>query len=388
MNNDIIIRAAEIAPNSFNKETRSFNAVLATSAPVRRRGGHEILDLASMQLPASVPLLLDHRATVNSTVGRAANIRRDGDSIIADCRLSGDPALASLAERIADGTVTGISIGYSVQKWAEARGAAGERTHVAIGAVLRHAALVAEPADANAGIRSAGDGDGFDGHDDDGDNNGDNGNNDPAARNAHIRSLCRALGLRRELEDRAIDGQWHDQQIMEQVRSRSDVDIRVNSHDSFDDPTFYREALVDSMVARISGGTPQGAARELAGLSWPELHRRHLRQAGQSVRGLSDVEVITRALTTSDMPIIAGSVIRIAIRRQYEASISPISSVFGARELPDFRPQIQALVDWTTLAVDKVAELGEFKASISAGDKIPQWSGRACAGRYATLVSK
>ena len=43
--------------------------------------------------------------------------------------------------------------------------------------------------------------------------------------------------------------------------------------------------------------------------------------------------------------------------------MSPITAVFGTRVLADFRPWTEALVDWTTLSVDKVNELGEYKSS-------------------------
>ena len=62
--------------------------MLATATPIARRGGFEVLDLASMALPASTPILLDHRSSVDATVGRAENIRREGDVIVADCRIS------------------------------------------------------------------------------------------------------------------------------------------------------------------------------------------------------------------------------------------------------------------------------------------------------------
>ncbi len=69
MKNDLVFRSAAIKANTFNKESRTFVAVLATGNPIQRRGGYEVLDLASMQLPASAPILLDHRATVEATVG-------------------------------------------------------------------------------------------------------------------------------------------------------------------------------------------------------------------------------------------------------------------------------------------------------------------------------
>ena len=282
MTNDLLFRSASIKPNSFNKESRTFTAVLATATPIARRGGFEVLDLGTMQLPASAPILLDHRATVDATVGKAENLRREGDTIVADCRISGDPALASLCERLADGIVDGVSIGYSVPKWTESKSASGERVRTAVNATLRHAALVAEPADSAAGIRSP---------------------DDEARRGQPQRAKlgrCAArLGVSRDLEDRAVDEQWGDEDIRAAVHNRSRADIRTTSQQTFDDPAFHRTAMIDALVARMGGSEPQGAARELAGLSWPELHRRHLRQAGQSITGLSDVEVITRALTTS-----------------------------------------------------------------------------------------
>ena len=361
MPNDILIRSAEIRPNTFNREARTFTAVLATGSPIQRRGGYEQLDLASMQLPASAPLLLDHRATVNNTVGRASNIRRDGDSIIADCRLSRDPALDSLCERIADGTVDGVSIGYTVPRWNETRSASGERTRIAIGAVLRHAALVSEPADPSAGIRSSHDDDREHGDDHDGDQDRDR--RTDQQRDAQTRQLCRALGWGQDLIDRAVAERWDDQRIMDHTRSRS-AEIRITGRqDSFDNPDFFRRAAEGSLVCRMSGETPQGAVRELASLSWPDWHRRYLRQAGQSVSGLSDAEVIIRALSTSDLPIIAGAAVNVRIRQTYDAAVSPIAAVFGARDLPDFRPLTEVLVDWTPLRVDRVNQLGEFRSS-------------------------
>ena len=253
MKNDLVFRSASIKPNSFNREARTFTAVLATATPIARRGGYEVLDLATMQLPASTPILLDHRSSVDATVGRAENLRREGDVIVADCRISGDPALASLCERIADGTVDGVSIGYAVPKWNESKSASGERTRTAVGAVLRHAALVAEPADSLAGIRSQ--------------DEPDEGN-----RNAQIRTLCRALGVSRDLEDRAIDEQWADEDIRQAVHNRSRMDIRTTSgHQTFDDPAFHRTA----MIGRHLWPAWAAASRKGRRASLPDCHGRN-----------------------------------------------------------------------------------------------------------------
>jgi hypothetical protein len=88
-----------------------------------------------------------------------------------------------------------------------------------------------------------------------------------------------------------------------------------------------------------------------------------LRQAGHNVLGLSDNEVIMRALTVSDMPIIAGEALQVSTRRSYTAAASPSAILAGSRTLPDFRAWTEALVDWTTLAMGKIGELGEYRSS-------------------------
>jgi hypothetical protein len=222
---------------------------------------------------------------------------------------------------------------------------------------LRHAALVCEPADDRAGVRDRT----GDDRDDDRDRNDD----DDVARNRRVRALCRTLGLSRTVEDQAIDQRWTDSQILDRVVERGrGSDVRVTGgHRTLDDPQQYRDAVVEGLAARIMGTEPQGMAREAVAGSWADFHRGYLRRVGQSVTGLSDTEVVTRALTTSDMPITAGATVNVVVRRTYDAAVSPIAQVFGTPELPDFRPQMEALVDWTTLAVGKVNEMGEFKSS-------------------------
>jgi hypothetical protein len=181
--------------------------------------------------------------------------------------------------------------------------------------------------------------------------------------------LCRTLGLSREIEERAIDDQWSDTEIMDRLIERGGGSIRsTRQHVTLDDPQTFRRAAVDSLVCRMSGREPQGQARELASLSWPNFHRRVLRASGQSIAGLSDQEVIIRALSTSDLPLIAGEAYNLNMRRVYEASASPSAMLAGARSVPDFRLHTEVASDWTTLGVDKVNELGEIKSSFVSED--------------------
>ena len=344
-------RAISFKPNSFDPNTRTFTAaVLAASRPVKMRGGiFEGLDLSAAALPESMPLTLDHKNDVRSTVGKVTNLRVVGDELLGDGQLTSDPSIDWLCSRIADGTCGGLSVGYSVERSRD--GAGRSRTIVP---EFDHVAVVARPADRRAGIRSANDD-----YDNDDFNDDDRLDNDPQ-RNARIRSLCRTLGLSREIEERAIDDQWSDTKIMDRLIERGGGAIRsTRQHVSLDDPQTFRRAAVNSLVSRMSGQEPQGPARQLASLSWPDFHRRVLRASGQSIAGLSDLEVIVRALSTSDLPLIAGEAYNINMRRVYEASASPSAMLAGARTVPDFRTRTEALADWTTLNVNKINELRE-----------------------------
>ena len=53
----------------------------------------ESLDLSAAQLPESLPLLLDHRSDVRSTVGQSTNLRVQGDELLGDGTLTSDTSI-------------------------------------------------------------------------------------------------------------------------------------------------------------------------------------------------------------------------------------------------------------------------------------------------------
>lgn len=350
-------RAATVRPNSVDPEARTFEAVIATATPVRGRSGAlEILDVAAIRTPESVPLQLDHRTDVRSAVGRIGNFRVEGDVLVGTARLSRAADCDPILDRLADGTIDAVSVGLVVDRWAESA-AGGQRSRTATASRLREVSLTNFPLDPNARIRSV----------------PEQITNDPPApegvtRAQRFRNMQRRLGLPVEFADEAIDGGWTDEDFnaraVEQVDRRTPATIRTAHNDAtLDNPDVYRRAAVDSLIARMGGEAPEGAAREMAVLGWGEWHRQHLRRAGQSVSGLSESEVIYRALTTSDMPIIAAEAVKITLRRQFEAQQSPLLALFAPRTIEKFQPHTEALTDWTSLATGVVGELGEFKYS-------------------------
>jgi len=169
----LVTRALRFAPASYDPETREFDAVLTTSAPVRRRDWatgreyDEVLDMAGVDLTRAdgggIPILDSHwSSSVTAAVGRIlpGSVRVEGDTLVGRGRLTEAQDAVPVRERFADGTIREMSIGYSV----DADRVEVEPGDVKTGRVERRivrswtlyeASLVTIPADPAAGARSA-----------------------------------------------------------------------------------------------------------------------------------------------------------------------------------------------------------------------------------------
>ena len=117
---------ATMDPASFDLEARTVEAVIATTAPVTRRDARgtfaEVSDFSTLDLTNAVNLrVLDsHRtASIRDTMGTVEAVRVEGDKLIAKLKLSAADDVTPVLQRIADGTIRGVSIGYRVTRWTE-----------------------------------------------------------------------------------------------------------------------------------------------------------------------------------------------------------------------------------------------------------------------------
>ena len=113
-----MIREASTRPNSFDPATRTVSAVIASAHPVKRRDARgpflEILTAATLDLQASqgVAVIDSHNtSSVRHQLGRVRSIALEGDSVVAVLELTSAEDAAPIVQRIADGTVSGVSIG-------------------------------------------------------------------------------------------------------------------------------------------------------------------------------------------------------------------------------------------------------------------------------------
>lgn len=124
-----------------------------------------------------------------------------------------------------------------------------------------------------------------------------------------------------------------------------------------------RRAAIEAFDAINRGVAPTGVASAVFAQGEAAFARRLLRNAGQSVSGMSDTLVMRNAAATSDYAIIAGGTFNLSMRREYEATISPIASLFGETTVETFNKETSGLVDWTMLAIGNKLENGHYKHS-------------------------
>ena len=152
----IHLRAASPRPSTFDPEARTIEAIISTDADVERAGHVERLDLSGADLSrlTGAPVLDAHRSgSTRNQLGvvEAAELRPEGLWVRMKFR-SNDAAQAVLAD-IADGTLRGLSIGYSVRRWSEGS-ESGRRIRKALQWSPVEVSIVPVPADPGAHFRN------------------------------------------------------------------------------------------------------------------------------------------------------------------------------------------------------------------------------------------
>ena len=305
------------------------------------------------------PVLDAHRAGSTADqlgVVDAAELRREGLWVRLRFR-SCDPAQTVLAD-IGEGTLRGLSIGYSVAAWKESR-EGKDRIRTATRWTPVEVSIVPVPADPGAHFR--------------------NGENtmpeapEPLTRaqiNAEIRTIATTAGLTRDWADAQIDSEATLETAREaafaamQERSAATAprSIRATIGADHEDPAAIATRAGEALFARMHPTHEISApARQFAHMTFADHAREALRRSGASVTGLSADTILTRALhSTSDFPLILGDAVGRELRQAYQAAPSGVRAVARQTTARDFRAKRKiGLGD--APALEKVAEGGEFK---------------------------
>jgi HK97 family phage prohead protease len=355
---NMLHRAADFQPESFNADGLTVDAVISTFADVTRRDARgayvERLDPAGLDLSRLVgaPVLDGHRqGSARDVIGTVTGHRMEGGQLVASIRLSGAADAAPVVERIREGTLKGVSVGYKVTRWSEGTDPQTKsRTRTAAAWAIFEVSAVPVPADSGATFRGQ-------------TPMLDENQNDSVQHRAEIRTIARAAGLPAEWADAQIDA---DATVTEaraaafdeiQKRGRTVPTIRVTG--SNDDPAQIQTRAADALAFRMAGGELPEASREFVGMSLRDLAAESLTRSGVSTRAMSADEIFHRSLGTSDFPLVVSNAMGKVAAQAYQAAESPLKALARQRTLPNFKTSTSIRIGEMG-RLTEITEDGEF----------------------------
>ncbi|MCX7567132.1 Mu-like prophage major head subunit gpT family protein [Sulfitobacter sp. F26169L] len=391
---ETLIRQATTA-NSYDAATRTFEAVIATMTPVVRSDAqgpfNEILDPATLGASAGMPLLDSHRTdSVRDLLGRVLSTRIEGQQVIAKLQLSTASDTDPIAQRIADGSLTGVSIGYRVAGWSVSTAQNGTRQKTPTAWTLTEVTLTTNPADPHARVRHQ-EALGATARPSETTPTNRAANPTPShtganmpdpviehpvtpesaerTRRSTIRTLVRSAGLTAETADDLIDQDSTVDQakaaVWDATQTRTALVIRTHVPQN-DDPAVITRRMSDAVAVRMAGGECPDDARQYMGDSLLDLARDTLTRSGVSVRGLAADEVFTRAAHgTSDFPLVVSNAMGKVAADSYKAAETVLKQLGRQRVLRDFKPSTSIRVGEMG-KLEEIAESGEIKATSRA----------------------
>lgn len=378
-----LTRSAATQPATWDAEARTVDAVIATSNPVRRMDARgqflEVLDAATLDLSSAEGLAVidSHRTDSGRHVlGRVIKVWRDGTRVLARLQITAAQDAQWARDRIADGSLSGVSIGYAVAAWRTARTGQNMRTQTPTSWRLTEVTLTSNPADPSARLRQGQQG-GPDVDPEELENDaGQTRQNPPAdgqqrtrqqveqTRRTEIRGLVRAAGLDAETADDLIDQDASITEakaaILDATQERTRQAPRIRAHGGgIDDPAVVIQRQADALVYRMAGGELADGAQPYVNATLRDLAVDALTRSGQSVRGMSADEIFHRAAhTTSDFPLVVSNAANNVALASYQAAESPLKRVCRQRTLPNFKPS----------AAIRVGEAGQLEPLAENGE--------------------
>ena len=388
---EMLTRRADLAPSSADRDARTVEVIWSTGAPVRRRDmagqyverlslAPEAVDLSRLQ---GASVLDAHRqSAVRDVLGSVQSAAVDGKYGTALIRFSARPEVEPLWQDILSGILRHVSVGYSVEDWAESI-ENGARVLTAIRWTPHEISLVPTPADPGARIRME-----TDMPDTIITTTAPSDRQTRATINIEIRTIARIAGLDQSWIDgqidSAADADTARRAAFDALASRSaptirTEQVRVEIGDSQDDPSLRARQMGEALYARINPlHQLSDPARRYAYATPVDMAKELLNLRGESTMALSPASLVTRALhTTSDFPIILGNTVGRVLRDAYQAAPSGIRRLGRQTSARDFRSVNKIMLGEAPL-LEKLNEHGEIKAGTMAeareAYKIETWA--------------
>ncbi|MGC5796486.1 HK97 family phage prohead protease [Sphingomonas sp. NFX23] len=411
-------RAAAFAPDSYDAEARTVEAVLSAGSPVRRYYFTEELEISETavdlgRVERGLCSLLDahNQYSVSGIGGTVTNVRIENAELVGTFTFADTEFGRMIEGMVARGELRGVSIGYRVTKWEITRTEDdGHETWRATAWELLEASLVPVPADPNAGVRSAS-GTAIPGTTQEEDDMRRNLPGGAAATALASTSLtppaaaidasraapiaepvapaggvtvtrfgatdavdfmdqARSFGVEtraRELVDQNSRGEIGTEAARSAIMQAAAEAQRSATGGVRATPGFgangrqeegSRNAIADALVARTLREQPNDAAREFMGMRLLEIAAS---RAGLSPRERDPITILRAAHTSSDFPLLMEGAGNRVLLARYNAAEPTYRDLAARRDLTDFKAtNLLRIGDFPTLL--PYEEDGEIKA--------------------------
>lgn len=363
-----LTRAATARPNSYDPVSRTVEAIIATTTPVARRDARgaflEVLTTDTLDMPTNeLPVLDSHRtASLRDQLGRVTCIAIEGDAVVATLRFTSAEDAEPIRQRVEDGTVSGVSIGYHVSGWTERNTPQG-RVKTPTRWRPYEVTLTSNPADPSARLRQM--------EEHMPETIETSAEEVEAQRRSDIRGLVRAAGLGPELADQLIgtdaDMTAAKAAVFDAQQTRRSAPV-VRVHGSQEDPATIRTRQAEALAYRMGAmdELPE-ASRTYADVSLMDMAREAVERMGISTRGMSRDEVLHRAAAhgTSDFALTVMDATGKTAMASYRAAESPLKELCRKQTLRDFKTST-AIRLGEMGELEEMAENGEFTATSRA----------------------
>jgi phage head maturation protease len=374
-----LTRALDAQPRTLDAEARTVEVTFSTGAGVMRRDWEgTFLEVLSLQPGAvdlsrvpGMPVLNAHRATdLGSVLGVVRDANVDGKAGRATIAFSRRPDVEPLFRDVQDGILRNVSVGYSVDKWADSTDPqTGLRMRTAQAWTLLEISFVPVAADSGATVRSE-----------------EEFPMEPASAatpaaippvtRETVDAEIRRIGAVAGLDDAFASGLIISQATVEQARAaaftamekRGGGPIRTATVEpgfSNDDPAVVIERMAEAIACRTGHGRPTDAAK-------PYMNRRLVDMAGELLtrrgeRGVSmmspDTILQRAAHTTSDFSTLLTATGNRVLLPAFEAAASPLKALARPTTIADFRSKTSIRLGEMEGGLVKVKETGEITST-------------------------
>lgn len=361
---DILTRAAAFTPDTFDADAMTVEAVISTFADVARRDARgayvERLDPAGLDLSGLVgaPVLDGHRqGSARDVVGTVTAYRMEGGALLATIRLSNAADAQPVVERIREGTLRGVSVGYRVTKWKAATDPQNKaRVRTAAAWSISEVSAVPIPADSAATFRSR-----------------EHMENEDLTIDAERAALITRVRAAHDLDEdwatrmEAAGDELSDDEVRQSGRDaalatrRAAEPVRIRTVATQEDPATQMQRRGDALFARVSGEAPSEAARPFMNESLRDMARACVEATGVSTRAMDADQLFRAAMhTTSDFPNLLTSTGNRTLMGAYQAAQSPVKTTLARQStLADFRAGTRIKLS-DVGQMQKVTESGEI----------------------------